>query len=35
MFLERVLKEESTKSKITEFGSDLAEKSSNEHEQNF
>ena len=33
--LERELEDESTESKITEFGSDFAEKSSNEQERNF
>ena len=35
IFLQRRLEDESTESKITEFGSRLAEKSSNEHEINF
>ena len=35
IFLERGLKDESTESKITEFGSDFVERSSNEHEGNF
>ena len=34
-FLERKLEDESTKSKITKFGSRFAEKSSNEQERNF
>ena len=35
IFLERGLEDESTESKITEFGSNFAEKSSNEQERNF
>ena len=32
---ERGLEDKSTESKITEFGSNFTEKSSNEHERNF
>ena len=34
-FLVRGLKDESTESKITEFGFDFVKKSSNEHKRNF